>query len=53
VGLREKWLYFSYTPPGQTASLRTRRWGMLKPWIVAGLGRPAARGNSPFTQISA
>jgi hypothetical protein len=29
--------------PGATAALRTRRWGMLKPWIVCGLGRPAAR----------
>src|SRR5271155_3747432 len=31
----------------------TRRGGMLKPWIVKGLGRPAARGSSPLTQTSA
>ena len=31
----------------------TRRLGMLKPWIVAGLGRPAERGISPLTQTSA
>src|SRR5437868_6927116 len=39
--------------PGFTLSLNTTRLGMLKPWMVAGLGRPAARGICPLTQTSA
>jgi hypothetical protein len=38
---------------GVTVLRSTRRLGMLKPWIAAGLGRPAARGNTPSTQTSA
>src|SRR6516162_3036436 len=38
----------SKVSPGLTASLSTTRLGMLKPWIVAGLGLPAVRGNSPL-----
>jgi hypothetical protein len=40
--------------PGDTIlSPSTRRLGMLKPWIAAGLGRPEARGIAPLTQTSA
>ena len=39
--------------PGFTLSLSTTRLGILKPWMVAGLGRPAARGICPLTQTSA
>src|SRR5439155_17406131 len=38
--------------PGAMAVLSTSRLGMLNPWIVPGLGRPAARGITPLTQIS-
>src|SRR6516162_2457026 len=38
---------------GEVSVASTMRCGMLKPWIVYGLGRAAARGISPLIQISA
>src|SRR5215471_274798 len=40
--------------PGDTAlSTSTTRFGMLKPWIAPGLGRPGVRGIAPLIQTSA
>src|SRR5262245_66229267 len=39
--------------PALTASAMTTRFGMLKPWIVAGLVMPTRRGISPLTHTSA
>lgn len=50
---REQYTAIWNMSPDLTSWLNTTRLGILKPWIVAGLGRPAARGRAPLTQTSA
>src|SRR5277367_3794328 len=38
----------NFSPGWTILSPSTRRFGMLKPWMQDGLGRPAARGSSPL-----